>query len=398
MKPLIRAGADCIFAVSILSFLAALIDAVARPLPPLAFWSVVVDRRIPIFLLYLILLGCAAAARFRGSRIWTAAFATAASLGVAALSAPGSHWTLAVFPLSCLTVAALHPPIAAGSWILASGAVHAVALAALGAPWLAEAVLGFTVLLAAGAVLVGRALSEWREQTQVFEQSNWAAAQYAMANVRLQDGMERNEVWTRVEERTRIAREIHDAVGYALTAALVQVKAAQEELKKDPSLLGSRLEKLEDLVRSSIRDIRDEIRGLREDGGEDWMPRFRRLCAIFSDYTGMRVNVQAEDTLRILDDGVGENLYRILQEALTNAFRHGHADFVDVAVGLHEGHLIVRVSDNGRGCEQVHTGNGMRGTRERVEAMRGEVAWQTKPERGFDVGISIPWEERTGGA
>ena len=90
---------------------------------------------------------------------------------------------------------------------------------------------------------------------------------------------------------------------------------------------------------------------------------------------------------------ISETVYRLIQESLTNAYRHGRADYVDVAMSWETDDelVLLRVSDNGRGALSLSPGNGLTGMRERVAELGGSVVWQSSPGRGFDIGVDIPW-------
>jgi signal transduction histidine kinase len=112
----------------------------------------------------------------------------------------------------------------------------------------------------------------------------------------------------------------------------------------------------------------------------------------------MSVHTGIDRNLGSVSEKVGRSVYRILQEALTNSCRHGRADLVDVAMAWHadSGEILLRVSDDGSGADGFKIGNGLRGIRERVNELKGEVVFQTKMHQGFDIGITIPWSRHYG--
>ncbi len=229
----------------------------------------------------------------------------------------------------------------------------------------------------------------------MFDQARWAASEFANANIRLQDSMSETEIISKNEERNRIAREIHDTIGHTLTAVLVQIRFAQELLRVDPTRLPDRFKRLENMIRTAISEVRLEVSKLKEVrlSSESWRNRWLRLCKNFADCTGMSVNVDISDNLESVDDGVGQATYRIIQETLTNACRHGKAELVDVSMTIREetGEIILRISDDGLGADHIKLGNGLCGIRERVNKLNGEVAFRTKIYKGFDIGIIMPW-------
>lgn len=329
-------------------------------------------------------------------------------------SAAGGGLTITVALLFAASQYALiaHPPellivTALGMAVLSPGRsrpavyISQALLAVVGgfaaaSPSTALLVVGTGASTAIVAHLAHVAEVEWANRQSLFEQAEWAVSRYSSANLRLQEDVMRTEIWSRNRERTRVAREVHDTVGHTLTATLMQVSAVRKMLGEPRASLDSRLENLERMIRVAIQDVRREVDALRRERslGDDWRASYLALCKAYSESTGIRVHRVIEDEIERLSDTLGENVYRILQESVTNAFRHGGASYIDVAMGKHGDQLYLRISDNGRGSEAAVPGNGLRGMRERVDEMGGSITWQTYPGRGFDIAVAVPWKER----
>jgi signal transduction histidine kinase len=234
----------------------------------------------------------------------------------------------------------------------------------------------------------------------LFDQSRYAASEFIRINMRMQDSVDRSASVARSGERDRIAREIHDTVGYTLTALLLQIQANQEVLlaEDDKSILMKRLKSQESLIRTVINDVRKEVHNMHSESGlkRNAKPRWERLCQVFADSTGIRISFHFSKNLEIVSDLISDNIYRIIQESLTNSYRHGAADFIDISMVWEddEAMIYLRVSDNGKGCSTYEIGSGLRGMKERTEQMKGDIFWQSQREKGFDLGITIPWKGR----
>jgi signal transduction histidine kinase len=305
-----------------------------------------------------------------------------------------------VIPLALFLLTSLHIFFARGknralAGVLLFGAAHIVVHMVNGAALSAGVVAMLTISVCAFGYWFKLELEEWERQLALYDQARKAASEFVGINIRMQDSIDRTSSTTRLHERSRIAREIHDSVGYVLTAVLVQLQAAQEVLRVNPLRLMERLRLLEDMVRQSIQEVRHEVSDLRDESVlvRAGTSRWTRLCEAFADGTGIRVNTLMSDELETVNQGISEIIYRIIQEALTNAYRHGGADYIDVAMGWEQGHerILLRISDNGKGAGAVTPGNGLNGMRERLSAINGRIVWQTQPGRGFDIGIEIPW-------
>jgi len=197
----------------------------------------------------------------------------------------------------------------------------------------------------------------------------------------------------REDERTRIAREVHDQLGQALTALKLDVGWLQRRVT-DPPLAG----KLDDMARQAddilraVRRIAADLRpGLLDDVGlraaiewqaEDFARRTGTPCAVRSELGDVQ-----------LERGLATNVFRIFQEALTNVARHAGAHRVEVSLGLDRGQLRLEISDDGVGLPEVGprgTTLGILGMRERAWRVGGECTIQRREPRGTTVAVVAP--------
>jgi signal transduction histidine kinase len=285
------------------------------------------------------------------------------------------------------------PAVATAGAALFSGVQLAVVWFLAGPEYVATVALG----LFFGPPMIywlRREFRAWKHETRLYDHSRAEVAQLTSMYAKMSDDIDRAEGVSRIRERERVAREVHDTVGYTLSAVLMQIGVVRRMLATQPENLDTRLSKLEEMIRRSIQDVRGEVSRLRDDSVVTGAGRSRwiRLCQVFSESTGMRVHCDIPEELEYVSEELSNTLYRVFQESLTNAYRHGHADYVDITMKLDEerGLVLVRVSDNGVGGDTPMPGNGLTGMRERIESIGGSLAWKTLPGRGFDVGIDVP--------
>ena len=300
------------------------------------------------------------------------------------------------FLLALVTTAILSKPVALAIVSVPAGIAATIVMLLRGdrmAP--VFGIMAFTTC--AATILLKQSYSEWRKQNRMLEQARWAASEFVRINARMQDLTSRTEEWEQNRERTRLAREIHDSVGYALTAILVQIGVLKEVHDSAPEKLDPIFREFEELIRETIDEVRGRVAELRDDElrSRAWRSRWIRLCQVFSDFTAIRIQTNITEDLEFTDEQVGATIYRILQEALTNAYRHGGATYVDVALAWmpENEKIVLRVSDNGVGARLVRPGSGLKGMAERVESLKGRLVWQTLPGQGFDIGVTIPFRE-----
>jgi len=193
-----------------------------------------------------------------------------------------------------------------------------------------------------------------------------------------------------VEERNRIARDIHDTIGHNMTALIMQLQMAEHLHKEDPSRVEELLESAVGTAKDSLSGIREVVETLRgEEAFRYSDDAIRLLAAEFSEKTGAAIHLDIiggngeKIWLEKRNPSAGMTLYRIVQEALTNAVRHGKATEISVTIVYDPKEIRFHILDNGIGTGEFKEGFGLKGIRERVEAFGGEVTIESG--QGFSV-------------
>lgn len=200
-----------------------------------------------------------------------------------------------------------------------------------------------------------------------------------------------------LEERNRITREIHDGVGYTLTNIIMLSEAARSSWESGGETVPDSLQTIRQQAKTGLFDTRRALRLMRQ--AEEGLPRgldaLRQLLQIYSRATGVSATLEAlAPRSEIEDSALFLTLYRFVQEALTNSFRHGEATEVSVRITKVDDWLYVTVRDNGHGSPEVEEGIGIQGMRERVEFLGGEVSYAGK--HGFVVTATLPLHSSLG--
>jgi two-component system sensor histidine kinase UhpB len=189
-------------------------------------------------------------------------------------------------------------------------------------------------------------------------------------------------------ERLRIARELHDEVGQTLTAVALRAEHAAGRAGEDRT----QLEELAAIVQDSLEDVRRISRELRPEALDDLglVNALIALCSRVSEQSGIRVRRHLQTPPVNLPPEVELAIYRIAQEALTNAMRHSNATEVDVSLAQENGDVVLRVKDDGQGLpEQVTEGGGLAGMRERAMLIGGELALDSSSSGGVEVRLRL---------
>lgn len=220
------------------------------------------------------------------------------------------------------------------------------------------------------------AVSERRARTRKEELAEeLAAAQTRIAELAVAD------------ERLRLAREIHDGLGHALTAARMQIEGATAVLDADPVRAKEALGKASRLVREGLVEVRQSVGALREDGAPVPLDeRLRRLVREAPADLLVEVETVGEGALSSAEEHA---LYRVAQEALTNVGRHAAATRVRIVVERTGHRRALSVDDDGAGGAIV-PGVGLTGMRERLARLGGELAIEARPGGGTRIVAVLP--------
>jgi signal transduction histidine kinase len=202
------------------------------------------------------------------------------------------------------------------------------------------------------------------------------------------------------EERTRIARDLHDSAGHAINVILVQAGAARLLSRQDPERSQDALETIEEVARETLGEIDQLVRVLREDdvsepgGNVEPPPGLAALRALAERHraAGLAVSIRERGSRRPLSPALDQAAYRILQEALTNAARHGNGG-AEVEIGFGPSSLEMTVTNSTRpGSESAADGHGIVGMRERATLLRGTFEARASDGR-FRVRANLPYGE-----
>jgi len=201
-------------------------------------------------------------------------------------------------------------------------------------------------------------------------------------------------------ERARIARELHDVVAHHISMVAVQAETARLTTPGMPELGARRLLEIGDMARAGLTEMRRLLGVLREDA-EDAEPAVQRrpqpglaqvneLIDEARSASGAGVRFIVSGAVATLDPGVELALYRIVQEALTNARRHADGAAVDVELRFGGDAVRLRIRDDGPGAAEETAGHGLVGMRERAQAAGGELRAGPAAGGGFLVDATFP--------
>ncbi len=227
--------------------------------------------------------------------------------------------------------------------------------------------------------------------TQITVDEQEARRKLAGANQKLRQYAAQAEDMATVQERNRLAREIHDGLGHYLTAINIQIKAAQAFVEQDPPQAKQALANAQTLAQEALADVRRSISELRSDPSTS-SPLPERLGDLLDEArtSGLRAELIVEGSQALLSSQADFTLYRVAQEGLTNVHKHANASQVELRLVYAERMVRLVVCDNGIGTQQASGGFGLTGLEERVQLLGGTLKVETAPGEGFRLEVEIP--------
>jgi signal transduction histidine kinase len=343
---------------------------------------------------------------------------TVVFIGVLQSGSPGSKILYLVIQI-CLGMVILYLSRGNGWLLMLPLASHSVALfspreavlpcivIALGIAWNTSQTLSNWVPFLQSAIVFGSAVFFAAVFTDISirdarrrEEIERLAAQLAEANRALRDYTAKAEEMAALQERNRLAREIHDGLGHYLTAMNLQANLATALIEVDPERARQALVRLQAMLLEALADVRRSVAALRSEPvlGVDLLAALEVLVKE-SCSAGLAVEFAVNGEARSLPAASELTLYRAVQEGLTNVRKHAQASQVNVQLDYLPQRVGLSIRDNGAGSalgmgdlDLLKSSFGLFGLRERVRLLGGEMHIQTNPGNGFLLEINLPVE------
>lgn len=191
----------------------------------------------------------------------------------------------------------------------------------------------------------------------------------------------------RVNERTRISRELHDLLGHHLTALSLNLEVANHLVRGQAK---EHVTQAHTLAKLLLSDVREAVSRLRDDDAIDMRAT---LLPLADNVPGLRIEMEMPRSFLLNDPERAHVLLRCTQEIITNAVRHAAAETLRLRYRNEVGVVTLEAFDDGKGAEMATAGNGLLGMRERLVAYGGTLQVETSPGNGFAVRLRLPLEE-----
>lgn len=195
------------------------------------------------------------------------------------------------------------------------------------------------------------------------------------------------------KERKRLAREIHDTLGHALTGIAAGVDACIAMIDINPEATKKQLMVISKVVRQGIVDLRNSLNKLRPGALEQhgFKGAIENMIEEFTSVSDLTISLDYRLDKVDFENTKEDILFRVIQESVTNAVRHGDATHIDISLYIEDNSLYLKIQDNGQGCEEIHYGFGLKQMKERLGMINGKVAYDGH--HGFLTIVTIPLQE-----
>lgn len=195
------------------------------------------------------------------------------------------------------------------------------------------------------------------------------------------------------KERKRLAREIHDTLGHALTGIAAGVDACIAMIDINPEATKKQLMVISKVVRKGIVDVRNSLNKLRPGALEQhgFKGAIENMIEEFTSVSDLTISLDYRLDKVDFENTKEDILFRVIQESVTNAVRHGDATHIDISLYIEDNSLYLKIQDNGQGCEEIHYGFGLKQMKERLGMINGKVAYDGH--HGFLTIVTIPLQE-----
>ena len=250
--------------------------------------------------------------------------------------------------------------------------------------------LNFILFIGYMVLLFSQKTEENVEIRHLNDELEHANDRLSVMNEQLKAYAAESERMAETRERNRLAREIHDTLGHALTGITAGADACLQMIEVSPEMAKKQMEVIASTAREGMNEVRRSVKALRPDALErlELPEALAKLCAEMQATSHAVIDLQIEtENLRLSPDEE-DTVYRTVQESVTNAIRHGRATAVWIDLSCKNRRLKIVVQDNGTGCSNVKPGFGLRHMTERLNLLNGTLHWSGKD--GFRIEAIIP--------
>ncbi len=254
----------------------------------------------------------------------------------------------------------------------------------------------FNTLIAIGFGSLGYYLSEEKlkklEAEKLYDKIRISEENLKEAYERLEQYSNTIEEISILRERNRISKEIHDIIGHTLSTQIIQLQAIPFVMDKSTDDAKEMLNTMLQNSKIGLEDVRRAVRALSPTSFDNFNGIFaiKELLNNFEKNSKVKVNLSISKYQFELSSDQSFTLYRVIQETLNNAIRHGKASIINVTMTFNEEDIYIYIKDDGEGVLNINESFGINNMKERIKSIGGEINFHSSPSNGFETNIKVP--------
>lgn len=254
----------------------------------------------------------------------------------------------------------------------------------------------FNTMIVATFGALGRYIEEERirksEAQNLYDKLRISEENLKEAYEKLEMYSETVEELTILRERNRISRDIHDSVGHTLSTLIIQLQALPYVLQNDINESKKIIDEMTSYTKNGLENVRRTVRELQPTDFDNYQGIFaiQELVLNYEKITGIKTRLIVSKEKWTMNSDQSLAVYRIVQEALSNASRHGRASNIEICIQFKDDKLYIHIKDDGDGAGNINKGFGLSGIEQRVKDLKGSINIHSEKGNGFEINVTIP--------
>jgi signal transduction histidine kinase len=238
--------------------------------------------------------------------------------------------------------------------------------------------------------LLGRILTftDITPAKNLWNELNTTNTQLSMKNQQLKQYADMVGELAVAKERNRFAKDVHDTLGQTMTLLITLLQITKIKCQNDPENVESQLDKALKIASDGLAEVRCSLLDMAFEDNISIKESLKSLIDHFQ-MSGMKIELSIGELGKYDDFSHTGVIYRICQEALTNALRHGKADHVRITIEFDDQWMYMAITDDGSGCEKFKKGFGLNGMEQRISNLKGDIIFN-HGKAGFSIFVMIP--------
>ncbi|URZ15925.1 hypothetical protein CLFE_019720 [Clostridium felsineum DSM 794] len=191
------------------------------------------------------------------------------------------------------------------------------------------------------------------------------------------------------EERNRISQELHDSIGHSLMALSMNIKYLKAI--KDKADINKELDDIDAVIKESVVTLRSTVYNIKKlDEYCDFKKEINTIIEKFNKLNIVKINFNYDNNIDKSPMEIKNNIIKIIKEGITNSLKHGNSTEINIDLSFINSDIELIIQDNGNGCCEINSSNGLNGIKKRTETLNGEVTFQSSNKKGFTINLKIP--------